>query len=125
VCLHSGPASPHTVAVRTQCKKCPWRKGVDPHDIPDGYDVEKHKALRSTIAEPGDLSTLLTPLRVMACHDSPTGQEKPCVGWLHNQLQGSNLGLRNAVRVGRISSEYELRGEQHATFDDTLPTEAR
>ena len=20
-----------------QCAKCPWIKGVDPHDIPDGY----------------------------------------------------------------------------------------
>ena len=40
---------------RRQCKKCPWRKGVDPYDIPNGYKKKKHYALSSTIAEPGVL----------------------------------------------------------------------
>lgn len=54
-----------------QCAKCPWRKEVDPRSIPNGYSVEKHRALRSTIAEAGDLSALASnEIRVMACHET-------------------------------------------------------
>lgn len=113
------------MAARKQCKKCPWLKATDPTTIPDGYDVEKHKALRCTIGKPGDVTTLFHPLRIMACHESRTGREIPCIGWLDNQLQNSNLGVRNAVRTGRLPADYELVGEQHATFDDTIPPEAR
>ena len=35
-----------------QCRKCPWRKDVDPHDIPNGYCEQKHAGLADTIAEP-------------------------------------------------------------------------
>jgi hypothetical protein len=52
-----------------QCRKCPWRVGVDPHDIPSGYCVDKHVALASTIAELGALPEPDAPLRVMTCHD--------------------------------------------------------
>ena len=38
-----------------QCAKCPWRVDVDPHEIPNGYSVDKHAALASTIAAPGAL----------------------------------------------------------------------
>jgi hypothetical protein len=46
------------------------------------------------------------------------------VGWLAHQLgPGNNIGLRLAVISGRIDVNFELIGEQHETFEDTLPQE--
>ena len=106
--------------IMKQCKKCPWRVDVDPHDIPNGYCEEKHRALKNTIAEPGVLHA--RPIRMMACHDSPVGGERPCVGWLHNQIgPGNNIPLRLYLRNHPELCKYELEGEQHETFEDTLP----
>lgn len=103
-----------------QCKKCPWRVDVDPHDIPDGYCETKHAALSGTIAR--GLSIGLTDLRMMACHETPVGKERPCVGWLHNQLgPGNNIALRLWAIRNLRNEKLELVGEQHATFEDTLP----
>src|SRR5688500_15792622 len=105
---------------RKQCKKCPWRVDVDPHDIPNGYCERKHAELESTIATPAVYSA--GQLRLMACHETAVGREKPCVGWLANQLgPGNNIGLRLAVMRGRIDAYFELVGEQHKTLEDTLP----
>ena len=104
-----------------QCGKCPWRRDVNPFDIPDGYDVERHKALKNTIATPGDLSQLFSgePMKVMACHET---QDAHCVGWLANQLgEGNNLALRIAMRDCPNLHRLRTCGEQHATFDDTVP----
>jgi len=104
-----------------QCKACPWKVTTDPHQIPNGYSREKHAALSCTIAKPGALA-IGGPLRLMACHESPVGRERPCVGWLANQLgEGNNIALRLAVSTGRIKADFELDGEQHATLADTLP----
>lgn len=106
-----------------QCQKCPWRVGVDPFDIPNGYDLGKHEGLESTIAEPCDLRALVpgSTLAVMACHESKPGEEVPCVGWLANQLgPGNNLGLRMAMRAGKVEP-FETVGEQHERFEDTVP----
>ncbi len=98
----------------------PWRKDVDPHDIPDGYSPDLHAALADTIAEPGTVN--LATLRIMACHESKPRREIPCVGWLANQLgPGNNIGLRYAVARGRLAADFTLVGEQHVTFEDTLP----
>lgn len=108
--------------MRKQCAKCPWKKGVNPNDIPGGYCSTKHKALTSTIAQPGLVQ--LGPIRVMACHESPVGRELACVGWLANQLgPGNNIGLRLAVRSGRISGDVKTVGEQHERLEDTFPHE--
>lgn len=105
---------------RKQCKTCPWRVGADPHAIPNGYCETKHRNLESTIRS--GVESIGGPLRVMACHYSPVGKERPCVGWLANQLgPGNNIGLRLAVMSGRIDGDYTLRGEQHERFEDTLP----
>jgi hypothetical protein len=94
---------------------------TNPYDIPRGYDVEKHRRLKYTIARPGEIN-LTKQLRIMACHDSDVGQELPCVGWLMNQLgNGNNIQLRYMVVTGKINADVELDGEQHATFEDTLP----
>ena len=111
------------MTTRKQCKTCPWRKGTDPHKIPNGYSVDHHLSLRETIAEPGDLRS---GGKMMACHYSPVGEEDVCVGWLSHQLgPGNNLALRMKVIRGDISADFETLGPQHETFEDTLPPEAR
>lgn len=105
--------------MRKQCAKCPWRIDVDPLDIPDGYTVEKHKALTSTC---GVGLESLRCLKIMACHESKFGAEIPCVGWMANQLgEGNNLGLRLAVIDGKIDAKFELAGDQHGSLEETLP----
>jgi hypothetical protein len=105
-----------------QCKACPWRKDVDPHEIPNGYSEDLHCGLENTIAEPGVIQ-LSGPLRIMACHESSVGKETPCVGWLANQLgPGNNIALRLWARK-HLKSRLELVGEQHECFEDTLPEE--
>lgn len=102
-----------------QCAKCPWKKAVNPHDIPNGYTVERHRALRTTIAEPDDIESTLGGYVSMACHETDSAH---CVGWLHNQLGvGNNLGLRLAVRECENIDKLQVVGEQHECFDDTLP----
>ncbi len=110
---------------RRQCAKCPWKKSTDPRKIPNGYCAEKHRALESTIAEPGIL-TASNELAVMACHESPTGAEQPCVGWLVHQLgPGNNIALRLQARAGRVNTNIEVDGPQHESFEDTLPKPTR
>lgn len=69
---------------RKQCAKCPWKKGVNPQDIPGGYCETKHANLKDTIAKPGTLGLAEGlrggAVRVMACHETPVGKELPCVG---------------------------------------------
>jgi hypothetical protein len=102
-----------------QCAKCPWRKDVDPYDIPNGYCETKHRGLASTIADPGALPALGAPLNVMACHET---EDAHCVGWLANQLgPGNNIGLRLSMLSCENVGKLRLVGEQHETFEDTLP----
>ncbi len=114
--------------MRKQCKACPWRTDVDPHDIPNGYCPTLHADLADTIAKPAETAidlcaALRAPLRIMACHESKIGREIPCVGWLANQLgPGNNIKLRLAARHDRSLTDFELVGEQHERFEDTLPT---
>lgn len=105
---------------RRQCKKCPWKVRVDPRTIPRGYSEARHAALAETCQS--GLASLVGPWKVMACHEFPPGAEKPCVGWIVNQLgPGNNLALRMAVRVGLVDADVRTVGSQHATFEATLP----
>jgi hypothetical protein len=106
-----------------QCKKCPWRVGTDPREIPNGYCEAAHRRLTSTMATGSAEQQLMNDtIRIMACHNSPVGEEQPCVGWLHHQLgRGNNLTLRLMVFQRRIGADYELDGEQHETLEDTFP----
>lgn len=105
---------------RKQCKACPWKVSTNPDkDIPNGYDREKHKNLRDTIAEPAALGC--GSIRMMSCHEYDVGAEMPCVGWLAHQLgPGNNIGLRLRAVRDRELTDFELDGEQHATFEATL-----
>lgn len=105
-----------------QCAKCPWRVGVDPHDIPNGYSLDKHVELAVTIAAPAALPDASAPLHVMACHET---EDAHCIGWLHHQLgRGNNIALRLRMRSCTNSGALRLRGGQHETFEATLPREA-
>jgi len=106
-----------------QCGKCPWKKSTNPHDIPDGYDVEKHKNLSCTIAKKGDFSSIgKKTINVMACHHSKEGQEEHCIGWVHNQLGvGNNIMLRIQMMSCDNIKDMKVYGPQHINFEDTLP----
>ena len=107
-----------------QCDHCPWRKDACVEDIP-GYVPELHPQLETTIAKPMDWSKLAqasSTLRLMACHESPVGEETSCIGWLVNQIgTGNNLMLRLAAFSCTNIEEVETVGEQHERFEDTLP----
>lgn len=106
----------------TQCKSCPWRVDCDPlTDIPNGYCTTKHTALRKTIAK--GIESIGNP-HTMACHYSKgPGTEIPCAGWIYNQLgPGNNIGVRLRVMNGSLPRPVVI-GEQHETFDDTIPKE--
>lgn len=101
-----------------QCAKCPWIKGSDPRQIPNGYEEAKHRALSCTIAEPGSLRATGS---AMACYET---DDAHCVGWLMHQLgPGNNIPLRMLMMTCHNSSKIRLRGEQHKTFEETLPAE--
>lgn len=113
-----------TTPKRLQCAKCPWKTSTNPYDIPKGYSAKLHAALASTIAEPGAFR--VGGLSMMACHETSPGKELPCVGWLHHQLGvGNNLGLRMLALSGRLNMDFEVVGEQHECFEDTLPKKQR
>lgn len=102
----------------TQCAKCPWKVSTDPHDIPNGYCETKHKGLKRTIADPGEIRF---GGHAMACHETNAKDEVYCIGWLMNQLgPGNNIGLRMRM-LDYDLSRVRLVGEQHETFEDTLP----
>ena len=103
-----------------QCDKCPWKVSTDPTTIPNGYTKAAHARLRNTIAR---VPSFVGSTKVMACHEHPLGREVYCVGWLMNQLgPGNNTPMRIRMRGCENIGEVELDGEQHDTFEATLPT---
>lgn len=107
-----------------QCEHCPWRRDADPRQIPGGYDEEPHRGLAATIDQGVEsiIHAGRDGLRMMACHESAVGAERPCVGWLAHQLGvGNNLALRIHVLRHPPAGGLELVGEQHRRFEDTLP----
>jgi hypothetical protein len=102
-----------------QCEKCPWRVETDPFDIPNGYSEAAHRDLARTIAEPGSMRPTG---HAFACHEHDSADEVYCVGWLMNQIgPGNNIPLRMQMLSCDNRSAIRLRGEQHETFEDTLP----
>lgn len=107
-----------TLKQTTQCDKCPWKVSTDPYDIPNGYEVEKHQAVRDTIAEPGDLDFSNT-MPAMACHEA---HEAHCIGWMAHQLgRGNNISLRLKMIGCTNRRKLQIVGEQHPNFEATLP----
>ncbi|HSX22428.1 MAG TPA: DUF6283 family protein [Gaiellaceae bacterium] len=112
-------------AVIRQCATCPWKVTTVPErDIPNGYKVEMHEALRATIRSGLD-SLSRSCGSAMGCHYSKIGEEFVCAGWLYNQLGvGNNIRVRLAVAAGQLPVP-EVDGEQHERFEDTLPKRKR
>lgn len=106
--------------IRTkQCAKCPWKVSTDPFEIPDGYEVERHKNLSETIA---DTVGFMVKTKNMACHNSDGEDEMYCVGWLKNQLgSGNNIPLRIRMMSCENAGDIRTFGKQHEKFEDTLP----
>jgi Family of unknown function (DUF6283) len=104
-----------------QCRNCPWRKESDITTIPN-YSEEQHEALASTIADSEGEDNPLAPIEMMACHNSTgTGEDIPCVGWMCNQLDRNNIGLRLMMLGCDNAGQLETLGQQFATLSDTLP----
>ena len=105
-----------------QCDKCPWKKATNPWEIPDGYSLEKHKALINTIAQKDpveQLQDIEKPLNIMACHEE---DEAHCIGFLHDQLgSGNNVLLRMQMSHYENADEIQIVGEQHSCFAETIP----
>lgn len=102
-----------------QCKKCPWRVETNPHTIPNGYSEEKHRNLKSTIA---DVENPFHRTNAMSCHEHSPEDETHCIGWLMNQLGvGNNIALRMSMVGCENTKAITLDGEQHLRFEDTLP----
>ena len=107
-----------------QCAKCPWKKSTDPRSIPNGYTEDLHRALAGTIAEPGDLTLALNggAMKVFGCHEHTEDKPAHCVGWIAQQAGvGNNIALRIMLMTCENADRIETFGEQHETFEDTLP----
>jgi hypothetical protein len=106
-----------------QCKTCPWKVGADVALIPN-YQRDQHEKLTCTIAD-GPYVPAAGILRAMACHYSTERKNKPCIGWIYNQLgPGNNIGVRLAVMTGRLPVP-KIDGDQYETFEETLGKRAR
>lgn len=103
-----------------QCEKCPWRKDANPREIPNGYCEAKHQGLESTIASGSAFQQLASQeVRVMACHET---DDAYCLGWLVNQVgPGNNIAMRLRMMDCENADKITLVGEQHDTFEETLP----
>jgi hypothetical protein len=103
-----------------QCDKCPWKVSINPLKIPNGYSIEKHQGLRNTISD-GSINITST-LNAMACHESKLDNPVYCIGWIENQLGvGNNIALRLKMYSCVNADAITTIGEQHLTFEDTLP----
>ncbi len=99
-----------------QCKTCPWKQSVVPsRDVPR-YNRAQHEKLAHDMQQGGHQ-------RIMACHKTNEGKERPCVGWLYNQLgPGNNIPLRLKVRGQKFTLDLDT-DDQHATFAESLQEE--
>ena len=58
-------------------------------------------------------------LHIMACHEH---HKAHCIGWLANQLgPGNNIALRMQMLKCENVGKLKVIGEQHKTFNETLP----
>lgn len=92
------------------CRTCPWRVTQDASEIP-GFGLEKAEALANTCGSPGNDLPIGSPM--FACHQSRTGDEIPCAGWLAS-VGNYHLGVRVAIMDGRFDPES-------ITPDDSWP----
>jgi hypothetical protein len=105
----------------TQTKQCvnfPWKVDSDLSKIPS-YDRGQHRNIAQTIVDDGILDPH-RPVRFMGCHNSTDDNDLECIGWLNNQRNYNNIGLRLMMRICENVRDIEVFGEQHRNFKDTL-----
>lgn len=68
------------VGMRSQCKKCPWRKDVDPYEIPDGYSRNLHCGLAGASHQRNPVLQVRNSAHNLAVVDNLQGLETLC--WL-------------------------------------------
>lgn len=115
-----------------QCETCPWRVSADPYDIPN-YNRELHLELDNTISNPNPtpqeiintVSNNDPKLSAMSCHYFTPEDEVYCVGWMYNQLgSGNNIRLRMEMMNCSNINQLTILGEQHCSFEHTIPQES-
>ncbi|MFM6988303.1 MAG: hypothetical protein ACKOXG_06485 [Arenimonas sp.] len=80
-----------------------------------------HRDLSRTIAEAGAMPVPGADIAAMACHESPAGDEAPCVGWIAQQAgPGNNIALRLKLMSCENAQQIRLRGPQHQRLEDTI-----
>ena len=74
-----------------------------------------------TIAKEHDYSFLAgKEQHVMACHET---HDAHCIGWLAHQCgPGNNIAMRMRMMSCENADQVKLIGDQHETFEDTLPS---
>lgn len=95
----------------TPCATCPWRRDSDPHKIP-GLSLCQARALSNTVGD-GDA---FRP--IMACHGSPEGGERACVGYVAT-VGYTNLGVRMMALRGEVDFD-PVDADLYETFDEML-----
>ena len=106
-----------------QCKNCPWRKDADLSKIPHYYSIQ-HGNLNKTIQTQPVEEQIKKPQlgTVMLCHHTKTSEIKgACIGWIHNQINNNNIGLRVLMLSCENRAAIRIDGEQLKTFEDALP----
>lgn len=105
--------------IRTkQCDSCPWKKGIMPEDITQGFDLEYYQGVREQFQASG-LESIHKQHKQMACHMHPDSNPTPCVGWLINQAGiGNNLFIRLQLMQVENSCDLQVDGEQHNSILD-------
>lgn len=58
---------------------------------------------------------------VMSCHYAQPGEQRHCIGWIHNQITiGNNVLMRMRMIFCENRDDLEIDGEQVDTFEETL-----
>jgi hypothetical protein len=109
---------PWNLAQTKQCQSCPWKVDSDLSKIPN-YDRQQHHDLAQTIVDDG-IYDPDRPVRFMGCHNSSDGNDLECIGWLNNQRNSNNLGLRMMMISCKNAGKIKVVGKQHLTFEETL-----
>lgn len=84
------------------CPSCPWRTDRSAKDIPN-FDLQLARNLVATCPDvKGHGPAFGSPM--FACHQTETGLERPCAGWL-GTVGHRHPNVRLAVLSGQVGEE--------------------
>jgi hypothetical protein len=107
---------------RRPCKRCPWRRDVEPGEFP----ASRYEELRATSEQrEGHEPGIGAPL--FACHKTKEGREMACAGWLA-AVGHRHIGVRLAIVQRRLPPEVLHPGEDwpelFTTYDEMATRQA-